>query len=136
MKNKNGFTLVELLATVVIIAILGGVATISVNYLIQGGKDDLYKDYENTLKTEAENYLIEQMIDGTLSLPRVGESQNIYLSDLIANNKVQNLKDPNGGVCSAVETYVKVSRGNDNGVNYNLTYETCLVCPNYKTEGC
>ena len=48
MKNK-GFTLVELLATMVILAILILIGTMTVSNIFDNSKENYYKSMENTL---------------------------------------------------------------------------------------
>ena len=134
MKNKKAFTLVELLAVIVVIAILGGLAAVSINYIVQNSKKSVYKNYESALKTAAENYLIEN----TDKLPpEPGEGVEFTKSDKITYGVLTSglfmdeIKDPNGGNCDG---YVIIKRGKDIGFNYNLTYEYCLMCDNYITK--
>lgn len=117
MKNR-GFTLTELLGVIVLIAIIGGLAVISVNYVIQSGKKGIYKNYETTLKGAAENYFIDHIdnIPTTEKILTITELES-YLDEL---------KDPNGGDCNS--SYVKVTRGADLSSNFSLNYQVCLIC--------
>lgn len=135
MKNNKAFTLMELLAVVVVLAIIGGVTAITLTSVINKGKDNVYVDYEATLKTTVENYFVNQMFDSGISLS-VGSSKTITLEELIQERLITNLKDPNGDYCDSVNSYVKVVREADKGINYNLTYEVCLVCSNYQSSNC
>ena len=55
MKDK-GFTLVELLATMVILAILILVGTMTVSNIFDNSKDNYYKSLENTLSIAGNEY--------------------------------------------------------------------------------
>jgi type II secretory pathway pseudopilin PulG len=56
--NKKAFTLLELLATIVIVIALIAVITIPViTNLISGTKDSMYVRSEETLEKAAQNYL-------------------------------------------------------------------------------
>lgn len=146
MKNKKAFTLVELLAVVVILAIIMGIAAISVNMVLKKGKDGVYKNYESTLKGAAESYLIyDYMYENGDAMPGKNESKNVTYIYLRNNNFIDQLKDPNGGNCDS--SYVTIKRGEDVVVNdkfsneafssnYDISYEVCLICTNYKTPGC
>ena len=134
--NRKGFTLVELLGVIITIAILSTVAVISVNYVVQNGKKGVYQNLENTLKGAVENYLI----DNSSKVPNIGGNKNITYEYLLENNYIDEFDDPNGGNCSS--SYVNISRSNDNGVNYDLIYKSCVICKDkdnniiYKTNGC
>ena len=60
MKNNKGFTLVELLAVIVVLALLMVVATSSIGGALNNAK-------KNTLKTEAQKMLTEAFNDITAS---------------------------------------------------------------------
>lgn len=55
--NNKGFTLVELLATIVLIAILGGIATVSVIGVINTSKNKGEKIFVDKIETAIETYL-------------------------------------------------------------------------------
>ena len=140
---KKGFTLIELLSVIVILGIVTGLAVISVTYLVNGAQNKVYKDYEKTLESGARNYFLDDMIGSNhdpskVSLPSVGGTVTLTYTNLRNNDSSFNsLKDPKaGGNCDS--SYVRVTRGADKGVNYNLTYKVCLICPNsgYKSSGC
>ena len=135
--KKNGFTLVELLGVIVVLAILAGVTAISYNALLESQKQEVYKNYEQTLKTNARHYLIDN-ID---LIPTVGGSYKLTMQTLINEHIMESVKDQKGGKCDS--SYVLITRNNnissnqdDISQNYDLEYKVCLICDNYKTEGC
>ena len=138
MIDKNGFTLVELLGVIVVIAILSGLAVVSFNGVISSGKKGLYKNYEKTLEGATKNYYIDNISD----IPAVSSNARIFYETLLDGKYIDELEDPNGGDCSS--SYVDVTRGADNGNNFNLTYKACVVCTSkdnrsniiYKTNNC
>ena len=67
--NKKGFTLVELLAVIVIIALLSSIAAVSYTTFVNSTRDRVYKTYEDTIKSAAEMYLI----DNPGEIPGVGQ---------------------------------------------------------------
>ena len=122
--NKKGFTLVELLGVIVLIAILAGLAVISVNHIINSGKMGLYKNYENTLENATRNYFIDNIND----MPSVNSSKNISYNTLLNGKYIEEFKDPNKGDCSL--SYTEVTRGENVGNNFNIKYKPCLICKN------
>ena len=128
MKNK-GFTLVELLGVIVVLAIIGGIATLAITNYIGNSKEKVYRNYVATLKTTVEDYLIDDFAKNGNLLPNVEGSRTFTLKELIDAKVIEELKDPNGGTCNQTTTQVTVKRGVDTDVNFNLTYDVYLYCP-------
>lgn len=128
MKNK-GFTLVELLGVIVVLAIVGGIATLAITNYIGNSKEKVYRNYVATLKTTIEDYLIDDFAKNGDLLPNVRESRTFTLNDLINAKVIEELKDPNGGTCNQTTTKVTVKRDVDTDINFNLTYDVYLDCP-------
>lgn len=133
MKNRKGFTLLELLAVIIILGILMGLAYMGVSGYIRSSNDALYEDYEKNISTGATNYLI----DHTGSLPLEGQTIRIDASKLICEGYIKSLEDPkvDGATCN-LESYAIVTRGNDVGSNMDLEYKACLKCGNYTSPDC
>ena len=137
---KKGFTLVELLGVIVVLAIIMGLAVVSVSYIIDKGKAGVYDDYINTLETAARTYFIDDNV-GTnhdpnkVAFPKIGETVTVTYNNIKGNDSsFKSLTDPNGGNCDA--SYIKVTRNADIGINYSLTYKVCLKCTHYTSSGC
>ena len=128
MKNK-GFTLVELLGVIVVLAIISGIATLAITNYIGNSKEKVYRNYVATLKTTVEDYLIDDFAKNGNLLPNVGGSRTFTLNDLINAKVIEELKDPNGGTCNQTTTIVTVKRDVDTDINFNLTYDVYLDCP-------
>ncbi len=133
MQNK-GFTLVELLGVIVVLAILGGIAVFSITGLVSKQRNKVYKNYESTLKTTVENYMINDFKNNGSLMPTIGNSTTITVETLKSKKLLNSLKDPSGGTCDT--SYVVVTRNNDNGINLSLNYKVCLICPNYRSKNC
>ncbi|MDO5392973.1 MAG: type II secretion system protein, partial [Mycoplasmatota bacterium] len=56
-KNREGFTLVEVLAAVTILGILSVVAMVSINKVIQDAKEEHYVTAEDQLKLAGQSYV-------------------------------------------------------------------------------
>ena len=56
MENSNGFSLVELLAAIVIMGILTGVGIVSITYLVNKTEKEYYKAQESEIIMAAKSY--------------------------------------------------------------------------------
>lgn len=128
-KNRKGFTLVELLGVIVVLAIIGGIATLAITNYLGNSKEKVYRNYVATLKTTVEDYLIDDFAKNGNLLPNVGGNRTFTLKELIDAKVIEELKDPNGGTCDPENTTVTVKRGVDTDINFNLTYDVYLDCP-------
>ena len=128
--NNKGFTLVELLGVIVIIAILSSLAVLTFNTVIQNGRKGVYKTHEQTLADSGRDYLIENIDEK----PSVGEVKKISFQTLKNKDFLAALDDPAGGSCT--NSCVIITRGADKGINYTFTYKGCLICSKYRTSGC
>ncbi len=151
LKN-NGFTMIELLAVIVILALITGIAIASYSSYYAHAQSKVYKNYEEGMQEAAMTYIMEtgDMPTSTtvlrLSLKYlVGEKDNgkqakrPYI-DYFKNPRDSNDKCiENGTQKSYVEVKLKPKQSTTDGkVDYNKTFEykVCLICKEYKTEGC
>ena len=81
--NRKGFTLVELLAVIVIIAIIGGIGFISINYLFGVSEEEFYENLENNIMLAGSEYFL----DHRRELP-VGN----YMSEVSINNLIATIQ--------------------------------------------
>lgn len=90
--KKNGFTLVELMGVVIILAVVGLITIPIVDRFIQEGKQNAYDQQIKTIRLAAQNWAI----DHTTSLPSIkGEHINVSLQDLYQGDYLEGpLKNP------------------------------------------
>jgi len=120
--NKKGFTLVELLSVIVILGIIAGVAITSYNAIIERTRTKSYKNYEQSMKSSATMYIIDN-----------GYKNQITLNELLSSNKIDEFNNPKSND-KCLSSYVLVNK--DFNDSSNLTYKVCLICPEYKSGGC
>jgi len=141
--KKNAFTLIELLAVIVIFGILSTIAVVSYNKYIDSSRIRAYEDAESTMIASSKSLLTYCMTstlpnDACKVIPSIGEVLDINLTELTENGFMKEVKDQGaGGKCSG---YVQVSNleedNNTSSDNYNLQYKVCLMCSDYESAGC
>lgn len=110
MKNRFGFTLIEMLATIVILSIITTVAVVSVSKYIEKGRKESYVSTAHEYMTIASNMIAQQKLI-------VRNSDTVYyihINNLDTQKKI--IKSPYGAWADA---YVVVTV--DDGTN-NFTY--------------
>ena len=129
MKNK-GFTLVELLATIVIITLIGGIGAIAYTNIIRQSETRVYEAYESTMHAET----LEILAKKPELLPKNNQTKRFSLTDI----KIDPIKNPRNISDLCTSSYVDVTRHdfNEGGTYVNsLTYKVCLICNDYNKNG-
>ena len=129
MKNKKsnrGFSFVELLAAIVIMGLLSGLAIVSIRFLTNKAEKEYYKAQENEIVMAAKSYTQ----DNRNYLPkRVGFKNQIYLKTLQDKKYIGDVVDRGKKKCDPTKSYVQVYRYDKNHYNYVVN----LVCNSYKS---
>ena len=131
--NKKGFTMLELLAVIIILGILITLAYMGVSRYLNQARSTTYEDFEKNITSGVTNYLI----DHTGSIPNEGESLVVDVEKLVCEGYIEDLQDPreSARTCN-LESYALVKRNNNTGYNMDIDYEACLVCAGYKSPAC
>ena len=133
--NKKGFTLVELLGVIVVLAILLTLVVFAYSRYLSASRDKLFRVAVNSF----EDSTLEAITDCTNgthnsfctnhSIPEMGESITVTLAELEANNYIERIKNPydkGGDPCTG--TIVATRETTADKSNISFTYKTCLVC--------
>lgn len=106
---KKGFTLVELLATIVIIGVIAGIAISLVGDSIKSGREKISDEQKTLIEEACKNYMAENVLkkdDITCEVKKVSDLVN---DGYIENNKIneylnENIKvDYKKGKCTLSE---------------------------------
>lgn len=127
IRNKKGFTLVEVIATVVILGILLTTAIVGYNKYIKKAKTNYYSKQEDLVTQAGRDFFNDNR--GRLPI-NVGEESCVLLSTLISNKYIDPVNDYNKNPCNQDKTKVCAQK-------ISLTkyeYETTLVCDDTNTE--
>lgn len=118
MKNKKGFTLVELLAVFVILGVLLMIAIPAVNGYLKKGAKSYYQALETDVMASGKDYLLNYKS----LLPReIGNSSVINIDELVNNKYIDEIKDEDGNKCTGTITTVKTGKD-------KYDYHICLDC--------
>ena len=120
-KNKKGFSLVELLAVVVILGLIAAIGIGVTSNLVEKSKREKMESQKNTVTLSAQTY----MQNNKNLVPKIiGESRIIKISDLrLSNYLTEDIKNNEGESCME-KSYVKVYKLS----NSEYTYTTFLYC--------
>ena len=125
-KSNRGFSFVELLATIVIMGLLSGLAIVSIRFLTNKAEKEYYKAQESEIVMAAKSYTQ----DNRNYLPkRVGFKKQIYLKTLQDKKYIGDVVDRGKKKCDPTKSYVQVYRYDKNHYNYVVN----LVCNSYKS---
>ena len=124
MKDK-GFTLVELLAAMVILALLIFIGTMTVSNIFDNTKDNYYKSLENTLNIAGNEYFSDNRADRPID-----DYNFVDMETLVDHEYMDELTTYDGKDKCSNETGVYIYNDGDEN-----RYEACLVCGEYKSEG-
>lgn len=127
LKNKKGFTLVEILATVTILGILMGAAIFAVSGIIENGKEEHYNTAEDNLAMAGQSYAQQNRA----ALPKaIGQKTKIPLSMLKDKNYIGEIKDYSDNNCDPEKSYVQIYKYSQT----EYSYSAYLECPGYNSE--
>ena len=126
--NKKGFTMIELLAVIVIMSILALIATPAVYKYVTKSRGTSTDTMLKSTYEAAENYIMDNNI--TLN---VGSTKTIQVSELVNEQYLERLTDPvsNSKLCSnRTGSKVVVKRlPNTTGGMINYQYDITIDCP-------
>ncbi len=141
--KKNGFTLVELLATIIILGMILTMAYQAYHSYIRKSSEDSFKIAENTLRTNAKDAYADCLAGSTNEFCKNHQSfgyqnETIYFHELIQYGYAEPIKDPDdsNSQCDESKSYVIAQVQNSTSMNKIVNYTVCLVCGNQKSSTC
>ncbi len=130
--DKKGFTLIEILAAVVILGILTTVGASAVLRYIGDARDQSYDTMKKSAYSAAQDYLIHYG-----AYFEVGDSEEISIETLVEEGFLEPLVDPtkkDGSNCTGKVVITRKASGSSDELD-NLEYQVCIRCAKYN-DGC
>lgn len=143
--NRKAFTLIELIAVIVILGVIALIAIPAVTYYLSGAQHDAYKIAEQNLVNAAYNMFADCAGVGDLavcdqySVPDGGDYVTVPASVLIANGYLDPIADPasQGSYCDENNSFaIVMNDATDTDFNADLSYKACLSCSKYQSADC
>ena len=133
VKNNKGFSLIEVLATIVIIGIVSTIGIVSVNRMIEQSRQHYYESQEQQMVLAAQSYVN----DNRNILPKnVGGMIKIYLSTLREKNYLkEDIVDQDKRTCYKDKSYVAIYKSSQSEYKYR-GYLECPACTKNGDSSC
>ena len=104
-KKNKGFSLIELLATMSILAVLSITIIVSTKHLRVKARDNHYETQVNNIIFAAQAY----SSDSSVNVPKnIGQKTTIPLKRLIDNNYIDSVRDYTKKACNVDKSYVEI----------------------------
>ncbi len=138
VKNKKGFTMIELLAVIIIVGLLLLIAVPAINKQLNSFRVNYYSKLESSVKAAGQDYISDKKFAKPTKLLY---SKVISIKDLQNGKYIDEVVDYAGEACDIDNSYVVVVKTGDK----DYEYHTCLKCdydeyetkkPEGKTDYC
>ena len=124
--DRKGFTMIELLATIIILGLLVSLAYFGVRGILDRGNNSYYASQEDMLILAGREYYADHRGE----LPKdVGKTASVTLETLINESYIDPIKDRNEKDCNKKTTSVTVQKITER----DYQYYTTLTCDEYET---
>lgn len=112
----KGFTLIELMGVITILAILSVVTVVGVDKMLLSGKEELYNQQIDMIELSAKNWLI----DNPSRRPSDNEPLEITIQTLVDDGYIDSeIKNPKTGDNFNLSTKIKITK-KDNTYEYKV----------------
>lgn len=141
--NKKGFTLIELIGVIVLLALITSIATITLNNYLIRGRAKTFQILQNSLEDAVLEAYTSCLANPDSSdfcrvhkIPEIsGAGERVTLKELLDDGFIEDVKNPwkTSEQCSE-DSYIIAMRNSDDSISFD--YETCLICGTHQTDAC
>ena len=123
-KKNKGFTIVELLAVLVILGIIMAITVPTISYFLRGNSKDYYSKLEKTVSTSSQDFFNDYRVN----LPKdIGNVKRVGVSTLVSQKYTTEVLGIDKETCDGDVVVQKLTNG-------NYSYTSCLKCEK-KSDG-
>ncbi|MCI8589037.1 MAG: pilin [Bacilli bacterium] len=142
--NKNGFSFIEMMVTLVILSIIMAIAIPAYQSYIASSQKESFKTAERSLIDASTTAMLECVNNRKSSFckdkkfPQKEEEYTLLsLQELIENGYMDPIHDPvhRGKYCDSENSYGYVLKNKEAGSG-GYTYYSCLKCNGYESKDC
>lgn len=126
-KNNNnlGFTLVELMAVIIVLGVISVIVIPSAMKMVNDNSLKIYKIKEKEIMNATKDYA---KYSKDFVAPTSSEARYVTIEKLVSGNYINKILDnKSGNECNA---FAKITLNNIHGYDY----EVCLICDEYTTN--
>ena len=111
---KKGFTMIELIITIVLITILGLVIVMNMGSNLSKNQEKQYEEFKHTLENAACVYIDLNVAKNLKNTCKTNKTCQVSVSNLLSNGLIeeQDLKDPTTNEKIAESTSIKITYNN------------------------
>ena len=125
--NRKGYTIMELLAVIVIIGLLFSIAIVSYTSFINTANNRVYESYRDNMHEAAIMYFTDHLLTNN-------ETKRLDLNTLINENRIEKIKNPkNSNDYCTDNSYIDAKRIDTDGV-ISIIYDVYLKCNDYNVH--
>lgn len=145
--NKKAFTLIEMLAVVLILGLLVSISTGIYNSYLASSRNKAYKMAEESFVNAVQeayldcssNHPDNNFCTNHKELTKPSESSKITLKELVDDDYIDAIKNPydTDKFCDLNNSYVTAKNSSNTSlINIDISYTVCLICGDHRSETC
>ena len=101
-KNEKGFTLIEVLVTIIVIALLVGIGILNYSRIFNIGEERYYSSLESNILFAGSDYFNNHRSE----MPIENHYNEVSIESLVEGKYLEPVKDSKGNICNDGEVYL------------------------------